>query len=87
MRCVRKERKSLVKLNTTFRVSQSAFIYSMSAILGVTSPTNSYVRLKLLVSQELEFLWSQDRGQDRHGVAQALDIIEGRMITKSVMEA
>ena len=39
----------------------------MSAILGVTSPTNSYARLKLLVSQELEFLGSQDRGQDGHG--------------------
>ena len=32
----------------------------MSAILGVTSPTNSYARLKLLLSQELEFLGSQD---------------------------
>ena len=42
-------------------------VQEMSAILGVTSPTNSYARLKLLVSQELEFLGSQDRGQDGHG--------------------
>ena len=45
----------------------------MSAVLGVTSPTNSYARLKLLVSQELEFLGSQTEVKTDMELAQALD--------------